>query len=47
MEVMLFDTVRWWRDQVVYLLPECADDLRRIVGTVHQSRPDPPPRKED
>ena len=45
MEVMLFDTVRWWRDQVVYLLPECADDLRRIVRA-GLDRPDPPPRKE-
>ena len=44
-EVMLIETVRRWRDQVVDLLPERAADLRRIVE-VGLERPEPPPRKE-
>ena len=44
-EVMLVETVRRWRDQVVDLLPERAADLRRIVE-VGLDRPEPPPRKE-
>ena len=44
-EVMLVDTVRRWRDQVVDLLPERAADLKRIVEA-GLDRPEPPPRKE-
>ena len=44
-EVMLVETVRRWRDQVVDLLPERAADLRRIVEA-GLNRPEPPPRKE-
>ena len=44
-EVMLVETVRRWRDQVVDLLPERAADLRRIVEA-GLDRPEPPPRKE-
>ena len=44
-EVMLVETVRRWRDQVVDLLPERAADLRRIVEAGLE-RPEPPPRKE-
>ena len=44
-EVMLVETVRRWRDQVVDLLPERAADLRRIVEAGLDS-PEPPPRKE-
>ena len=44
-EVMLIDTVRRWRDQVVDLLPERAADLQRIVEAGLE-RPEPPPRKE-
>ena len=44
-EVMLVETVRRWRDQVVDLLPERAVDLRRIVEA-GLDRPEPPPRKE-
>ena len=44
-EVMLVETVRRWRDQVVDLLPERATDLRRIVEA-GLDRPEPPPRKE-
>ena len=44
-EVMLVETVRRWRDQVVDLLPERAVDLRRIVEAGFD-RPEPPPRKE-
>ena len=44
-EVMLVETVRRWRDQVVDLLPERALDLRRIVEA-GLDRPEPPPRKE-
>ncbi len=43
-EVMLVDTVRRWRDQVVDLLPERAADLKRIVEAGLE-RPEPP-RKE-
>ena len=45
-EVMLVETVRRWRDQVVDLLPERAADLRCIVEA-GLKRPEPPPRKED
>ena len=45
-EVMLLDTIRRWRDQVVDLLPERAADLKRIVEAGLE-RPEPPPRKED
>ena len=44
-EVMLVETVRRWRDQVVDLLPERAADLRRIVEA-GLDRPEPPPHKE-
>ena len=44
-EVMLVETVRRWRDQVVDLLPERAADLRRIVEA-GIDRPEPPPRKD-
>ena len=44
-EVMLVETVRRWRDQVVDLLPERAADLRRIVEA-GLDRPEAPPRKE-
>ena len=44
-EVMLVETVRRWRDQVVDLLPERAVDLRRIVEA-GLDRPEPPPHKE-
>ena len=44
-EVMLVETVRRWRDQVVDLLPERVADLRRIVEA-GLDRPEPPPRKE-
>lgn len=44
-EVMLIETVKRWRDQVVDLLPERAADLRRIVETGLE-RPEPPPRKD-
>ena len=44
-EVMLVETVRRWRDQVVDLLPERAADLRRIVEAGLE-RPEPPPRKD-
>ena len=44
-EVMLVETVRRWRDQVVDLLPERAADLQRIVEAGLDS-PEPPPRKE-
>ena len=44
-EVMLLDTIRRWRDQVVDLLPERAADLKRIVEAGLE-RPEPPPRKE-
>ena len=44
-EVMLVETVRRWRDQVVDLLPERAADLRRVVEA-GLDRPEPPPRKE-
>ena len=44
-EIMLVDTVRRWRDQVVDLLPERAADLKRIVEAGLE-RPEPPPRKE-
>ena len=40
-EVMLVDTVRRWRDQVVDLLPERAADLKRIVEA-GLKRPEPP-----
>ena len=45
-EVMLVDTIRRWRDQVVELLPERAGDLKRIVEAGLE-RPEPLPRKED
>ena len=45
-EVMLLDTIRRWRDQVVDLLPERAADLKRIVEAGLE-RPEPPPRKEE
>ena len=44
-EVMLVETIRRWRDQVVDLLPERAADLRRIVEA-GLDRPEAPPRKE-
>ena len=44
-EVMLLDTIRRWRDQVVDLLPERAADLKRIVEA-GLDRPEPPPKKE-
>ena len=44
-EVMLLDTIRRWRDQVVDLLPERAADLKRIVEAGLE-RPEPPPQKE-
>lgn len=42
-EVVRVDTVRRWRDQVVDLLPERADPLKRIVEAGLE-RPEPPPR---
>ena len=44
-EVMLVETVRRRRDQVVDLLPERAADLRRIVEA-GLDLPEPPPRKD-
>ena len=44
-EVMLLDTIRRWRDQVVDLLPERAADLKRIVEAGLE-RPEQPPKKE-
>lgn len=44
-EVMLVDTIRRWRDQVVELLPERAGDLKRIVEAGLE-RPEPLPSKD-